>query len=98
MVQQYVYIMTFMNIDTHRISILYYLAASGVELTRREINYKSNVNHEDLNNPHHSNNRESVMYWAVEDISVANILRGGPPYEFDSDDQHDIEKIRQGEY
>ena len=38
MVQQYVYIMTFMNIDTHRISILYYLAASGGELTRREIN------------------------------------------------------------
>lgn len=37
MVQQYVYIMTFMNIDTHRISILYYLAASGGELTRREI-------------------------------------------------------------
>jgi len=38
MVQQYVYIMTFMNIDTHRISILYYLAASGGELTQREIN------------------------------------------------------------
>ena len=41
MVQQYVYIMTFMNIDTHRISILYYLAASGGELTQREIKEKA---------------------------------------------------------
>lgn len=62
------------------------------------INYKSSINHEDSNNPYHSNNKESVMFWAVEDISVANLLRGGPPYQFDSADKYDIEKIKQGEY
>lgn len=62
------------------------------------INYQSSMDHEDANNPHHSNNRESVMFWAIEDVSVANILRFGPPYQFDEADKHDIEKISQGEY
>lgn len=62
------------------------------------INYQSSIDHEDFDHPHHSNNKESVMYWAIEDISVANILRFGPPYQFDKADKHDIEKIKQREY
>ena len=62
------------------------------------INYQSSRNHEDSGHPKHANNTNSVMYWAVEDISVANILRGGPPYRFDSDDQYDIEMIKNGTY
>ncbi len=62
------------------------------------INYESEVDHEDDEHPNHSSNRNSVMYWAVEDVSVANVLRGGPPYQFDSADEADIAKIRSGEY
>lgn len=62
------------------------------------INYESEIDHEDKNRPNHSNNRSSVMYWAVEDVSVANVLSGGPPYRFDSADEADITKIRNGEY
>ena len=62
------------------------------------INYKSSIDHEDANNPYHSNNEESVMFWVVEDISVVNLFRGGPPYQFDLADKHDLEKIKKGEY
>jgi len=62
------------------------------------INYQSSINHEDSGHPHHSNNSESVMFWAVEDISVSNLLRGGPPYQFDSADQDDIRKIKSSVY
>lgn len=62
------------------------------------IYYQSDISHEDLNNTHHSNNKESVMFWAVEDVSVMNILRGGPPTQFDSDDISDIRKIKNNQY
>lgn len=58
------------------------------------ISYQSRIDHEDKQYPHHSKNKESVMYWAVEDVSVANLLRGGPPYQFDADDQSDINTIK----
>lgn len=50
--------------------------------------------HEDPENPHHSRNRDSVMYWAVEDVSVANVFRGGPPTTFDADDEREMKAIR----
>lgn len=62
------------------------------------INYQSSIDHEDKEYPHHSNNKESVMYWAVEDLSVASLLRGGPPYQFDSADKEDVDKIKNGLY
>lgn len=58
------------------------------------INYTSEFNHEDTSHRHHSNNKESVMYWAVEDLSISNILAGGPPKTFDTDDEKDIKKIK----
>ena len=46
--------------------------------------------HEDPNNQGHSNNRESVMYHAVETTEVVNLLRGGIPDDFDANDRADL--------
>ncbi len=62
------------------------------------VNYKSVIAHEDPAHKHHSNNEESVMYWAVEDTSVVNILRSGPSHKFDSSDEADIAGIKSGAY
>ena len=58
------------------------------------IGYRSRYDHEDPQHPNHSNNPDSVMYWAVEDVSVRNILRGGPPDDFDSADRADLAMLR----
>ena len=58
------------------------------------IGYRSKYNHEDPQHPHHSNDRNSVMYWAVEDISIRTILHGGPPDDFDSYDRADLAMLR----
>ena len=50
--------------------------------------------HEDPDHPGHSSNPNSVMYWAVEDLSVNSILSGGPVTTFDQDDEADIALIR----
>lgn len=50
--------------------------------------------HEDPEHPGHSRYEGSVMYWAVEDVSVINILRGGPPREFDEADEREMARIR----
>lgn len=50
--------------------------------------------HEDPDHAGHSSNQESVMYWAVEDISIANVFRGGPPRTFDADDRREMDRIR----
>lgn len=52
--------------------------------------------HEDPNHPGHSNNPDSVMYWAVEDLSVNSIVNGGPAVSFDTDDAADIALIKAG--
>lgn len=49
---------------------------------------------DDPSHPGHSSNQRSVMYWAVEDLSVGSILRGGPPTTFDGDDEAEIQRIR----
>jgi len=62
------------------------------------INYQSEIAHEDAGHLNHSNNPDSVMYWAVESLSVSDIFAGGPPDEFDDADEADIENIKQGKY
>ncbi len=47
-------------------------------------------NHEDPENSGHSNNRDSVMYWAVETTDVTQIFTGGLPNSFDQADRNDI--------
>ena len=48
--------------------------------------YQSPHDHEDPQHPHHSNNEDSVMYWAIESQDIANQNDGDPPNNFDSDD------------
>lgn len=55
------------------------------------------IGRDDPKNPGHSKNQNSVMYWAVEDLSVGTILRGGPPTAFDSDDEAEIDAVRGGQ-
>jgi len=62
------------------------------------INYQSERAHEDTGHLNHSPNTESVMYWAVEDVSVGNVLTSGLPTKFDSDDEADLAKIKSGAY
>ena len=58
--------------------------------------YKSPHNHEDSQHPNHSNNEESVMYWAIESQDIGNQLDGEPPNEFDADDIDDLRLIKEG--
>jgi len=58
------------------------------------IGYHSHYDHEDPQHPHHSKYDTSVMFWAVEDTSIATILRGGPPDDFDQYDRADLALLR----
>ena len=58
------------------------------------IGYRSRIDHEDPNHPKHSNTPDSVMFWAVEDISIRNLLGGGPPADFDDADRADLAMLR----
>jgi hypothetical protein len=58
------------------------------------IGYVSRFDHEDAEHPHHSKYQTSVMYWAIEDISIAVLLHGGPPDDFDRYDKADLASLR----
>jgi hypothetical protein len=60
------------------------------------LTYHSPRDHEDSSHPGHSTNSKSVMYWAVEDLSISSILSGGPGDSFDADDEADILDIKAG--
>jgi hypothetical protein len=49
---------------------------------------------DDPENPGHSRNRGSVMYWAVESDVVSQVLDGPPPKDFDAADRDDLAAIR----
>jgi hypothetical protein len=67
---------------------------AGHLLALVNLGYRSRYDHEDPAHPGHSRNPDSVMYWAVEDISIRNVLRGGPPSDFDTDDRADLAMLR----
>ena len=67
---------------------------AGHLLALVNLGYHSQYPHEDPQHPGHSRNPDSVMYWAVEDISIRNVLRGGPPSDFDQDDRADLAMLR----
>ena len=58
--------------------------------------YQSPHNHEDSQHPHHSNNDESVMYWAIESQDIGKQIDGEPPNNFDSDDLDDLRLMKEG--
>lgn len=59
--------------------------------------YRSPVDHEDDEHPGHSNNEESVMYWAIESVDLANFIFGNLPTEFDDDDLADLAGLASGD-
>ena len=63
------------------------------------IGYLSPRPHEDKDHPHHSNNANSVMYWALMDKSnIINFISHGgrSPTNFDEDDLADLRDIASG--
>ena len=58
--------------------------------------YTSPVDHEDSEHPGHSNNEDSVMYWAIESNNVGNFITGSLPDEFDEFDKSDLEGMASG--
>jgi hypothetical protein len=58
--------------------------------------YTSPADHESSDKPGHSNNEDSVMYWAIESVTVANFISGDLPNEFDQDDKDDLAGIAAG--
>jgi hypothetical protein len=67
---------------------------TGHLLALINIGYHSAYDHEDPQHPHHSKYQSSVMYWAIEDTSIATILSGGPPDDFDQYDRADLAQLR----
>lgn len=51
---------------------------------------KMTADHEDPEHPKHSTNKDSVMYWAVENTLGLPLLSNGPPNQFDASDVEDI--------
>lgn len=60
------------------------------------IGYGSPRDHEDPEHPNHTKHRDGVMYWAVESISVTNVLTGGPPDDFHPDSRADLRDLKSG--
>jgi len=58
--------------------------------------YTSPHDHEDPEHPNHSNNEDSVMYWAVESQDLYNQLDGEPPNNFDNYDLDDLKLMKEG--
>lgn len=50
----------------------------------------------DPEHPGHSRNKRSVMYWQVESDLITQLLDGGIPRDFDSDDRAELAQIRSG--
>jgi hypothetical protein len=69
---------------------------AGHLLALVDIGYRSVHDHEDPDHPNHSSSKRSVMYWAIEDISIGTLLSGGPPDDFDDDDRDDLRMLRTG--
>jgi predicted Zn-dependent protease len=64
------------------------------------IGYQSDRSHES-SNEHHCIHEECVMYYAIETVSIIDLITTEdpePPYEFCTDCQHDLGKIKSGEY
>jgi predicted Zn-dependent protease with MMP-like domain len=59
--------------------------------------YQSPVEHEDEEHKGHSNNEDSVMYWAIESANIGNIITGELPDDFDDDDLNDLAGMLSGE-
>ncbi len=58
------------------------------------ITYHSPIDHEDPKHPFHDVDKNCVMYWAVEDINLSQILRFGPPTDFTEPCKADLRLLK----
>lgn len=70
----------------------------GHVLALVNLGYTSPRDHEDPDHRGHSSDPNSVMYWAMDNVGVANLLggRADPPDDFDADDRADLEDLKSG--
>lgn len=61
------------------------------------IGYRSLHDREDPAHPHHSSDRGSVMYWAIDTTAVGTIFSGPPPDDFTAQDRDDLRRLAVGE-
>jgi len=59
--------------------------------------YTSPAAHEDSGHPGHSNNEDSVMYWAIDSGDFSSFFENDVPDDFDSDDRDDLAAIAAGD-
>jgi hypothetical protein len=62
------------------------------------LNYRSDIDHEDPDHPGHSSNRGSVMYYAIESTLIGQVFSGPPPDRFDDADAADLAGLKSGRY
>jgi hypothetical protein len=71
---------------------------TGHVLALVNLTYHSPRNHEDPQHPGHSSNQQSVMYYAIDNVGVVNLLglHSRPPTDFDADDRADLRDLKTG--
>lgn len=62
------------------------------------LDYTSNIPHEDPAHPGHSVDRNSVMFHAIETTAIGQLFSGPPPNSFTANDLADLEGLRTGRY
>lgn len=62
------------------------------------LTYRSDIDHEDPEHPHHSGDRASVMHWSIETDAIAQFFTGPPPADFTDNDRADLDGLRDGRH
>jgi hypothetical protein len=61
------------------------------------LSYRSHHDREDPAHPHHSTDRSSVMYWAIDTTAVGALFTGPPPDDFTAQDRDDLRRLAVGD-
>ncbi len=62
------------------------------------LTYESRFDREDPERPGHSDEKDSVMYWAIESTAIGQVFSGPPPDDFNDKDRADLKFLRTGSY
>jgi len=61
------------------------------------LGYRSAHDREDPAHPHHSTDRRSVMYWAIDTTAIGTLFSGPPPDDFTAQDRDDLRRLATGD-
>lgn len=61
------------------------------------LGYRSPHDREDPAHPHHSSDRRSVMYWAIDTTAIGTLFSGPPPDDFTDQDRDDLRRLAVGD-